>query len=320
MGGMHHGQPLACQDSAGHREHHYALPRVTAHSHPLVLACQVPSCSPTSSCWCFVASPYSSWSSPLGSLPARAALASGGSAPCSKVSIWPFLLAHASTGHPPVQPSAHGAAPLCPLPPPLAHHTGLCRHLWRLHPHTWMPCTHITACRERVPCAHARPRLHYRAHTACLASPAHVTHVPAHVMHLLCIPQPFTGIHCRHYAHIPAHATRVPSVLFLQRPLRSPEHIVGACGPSYCGHMPMVFSCTTGSGCCARVCGYWQCSKLALLWLDPAPGACPGVLPCCQLSWHMSACSLLGDLPMSCLKVDSPYTLSYMLCIVSCSD
>lgn len=106
--------------------------------------------------------------------------------------------------------------------------------------------------------------------TACLASLARVTRAPAHASRLLRKPQPCTDFHCRHYTHIPAYATRVPSTSLLQRPLGSPEHTV-AC-PAV-GMLLQSSSWTIGSRCC--------CHMLALPWLDPAPGASPG-LPVCS--------------------------------------
>lgn len=219
-----------------------AVPGVIAHFHLLVPARQVPSCSPTSSCWCFAASPSSSWSSPSGSSPVRVASASGGSAPCSKVRSCPSPPAHSSTGRLPAQPLAHGTAPAHPVCPLHTHIWHIPQHLRLAQPRTRVPCTHITACIARVPCAHTHPGPCCPAHAARLTSPAHITHVPAHATHLLCIPQPCIGIRCRHYTHVPAHATRVPNVSLLQRPLRSPEHAAGACGPSGCGHAPVVLS------------------------------------------------------------------------------
>lgn len=52
---------------------------------------QVPSCCRTSSCWCSVASPSSSWNCPLVSLPAWAAWEFGRSARCLRVSATPLI-------------------------------------------------------------------------------------------------------------------------------------------------------------------------------------------------------------------------------------
>lgn len=229
-------------------------------THPLVPVHQVPSCSPTLSCWCSVASPSSSWSSPSGSLPARAALASGGSAPCSKVRSCLSLLAHASMGH---------LLSQCPAAGVTLAHRGAHAHLWHI---TWPGAGTRGSC---SPAHRSRSALHLPTLatlpcTARLASPARVTRAPAHASHLLHKPQPCAGIHCGHYTHIPAYATRVPSVSLLQRPLRSPEHTV-AC-PAV-GMLLQLSPWTIGSRCSAHV--------LALPWLDPAPGASPA-LPVCS--------------------------------------
>lgn len=188
------------------------MPRVVARSHPLVPARQVLSCSPTSSCWCFAASPSSSWSSPSGSSPARAASASGGSAPCSKVRGCPSPPAHASTGRLPAQPPACGTppphtSPVCPL------HT----HLWHIaQPRTGASALHSPHILHTHHCLHCRGPLCTHlpwATLPCTHSPpgvpcAHYTR-PCTQTHPLCTPPLCICIHCRHYTHthIPAHAT-----------------------------------------------------------------------------------------------------------------
>lgn len=202
--------------------------------------------------------------------------------------------------HGPSAGTAPGTAPAHPASPPHTHIWHITWHLRLAQPRTRVPCTRITACIARVPCAHAHPGPRCPAHAARLASPAHITHVPAHATHLLCIPQPCTGIHCRHYTHIPAHATRVPNVSLLQRPLRSPEHAAGACGPSGCGHAPMVLALHLRQWVlCPRA---WV---LAMLRACPAVAGphsgCTswhtGVFPRCRLPWHRPVHCLPGDVP-----------------------
>lgn len=150
-------------------------------THPLLPAHQVPSCSPTSSCSCSAASPSSSWNSPLGSLPARAALASGGSAPCSKVRSCLSVLAQASMAHLLSQCLAAGVT--------LTHH-GVHAHLWHT---TWPGAGTCSLC---SPAHGSWSALHWSpVHmptpatlpcTACLASLARITRAPVHTHRISC--------------------------------------------------------------------------------------------------------------------------------------
>lgn len=195
---------------------------------------------------------------------------------------------------------ALGVAPMCPLHTNLWHitqpRTGSCvLHLARASLHAWhVLCTHI----QPGPCC--------PAHAARLASPARVTHIPACAMHLLRTPQPCTGIRCRHYTHIPAHATRVPSTSLLHRPLGSPEHTVGPRGPSGCGHAPAVLSLH-----------HRQWVLCPHMWVLAVLRTCPAVAEPCWLTstfpyfclpWHMPARCLMGDMTTCHALVQAAHT------------
>ena len=249
------------------------MPRVVARSHPLVAAHQVPSCSPTSSCWCFAASPSSSWSSPSGSSPVRAASASGRSAPFSKVS---------GCLSPLVGPRRHSPwhvvwppHPVCPRHAHLWHLAQPRAGTWQLArpctPCTCVPCTHIVACIAQPPVCTLTPdgaALHTQPARRLLRA-SHAS------LHIRCIP-------CAHLspALAPAAGLTHPS---LCTPRVSPAH--GSCrghsgpldmlwvpvAPLTVGTLLRSSPCSTGSGCCA--CTRWLCSELALPRLDPAPDA-----------------------------------------------
>lgn len=160
-------------------------------SHPVVPARQVPSCSPTSSCWCSAASPSSSWSSPSGSSPARAALASGGSAPCSKVRGCPSPQRHGAHTHAPGVSPAHASSTLCSLAQPCA----ACTALHALHTHCL--CAHTLLTLHTPPPGRAASL----AHTARIpARPTRALHAPLlqHDVHSC------PSIQCLHYTRIPA--------------------------------------------------------------------------------------------------------------------
>lgn len=196
-----------------------------------------------------------------------------------------------------------GMAPthtMCPLRTHLWHitrpHTGSCvLHLARTSLHAW-----------HVLCMHIQPRPRCPAHAARLMSPAHITHIPAHTVHLLRIPQPCTGIHCRHYTHIPALATRVSSASLLQRPLGSPKHFVGPHGPSGCGHAPAVLSLHHRQWVlCPRM---WVLAMLRTCTAMAEPCCLTSAFPYFCLPWYMPACCLMGGMTPCHIQVRAAHT------------
>lgn len=199
-----------------------------ARSQPVVPARQVPSCSPTSSCWCSAASPSSSWSSPSGSSPARAALASGGSAPCSKVRGCPSPQRHGAHAHAPGVSLAQTSGTLCSP----AQARAACTALHALHTHCLCTHTLLTHPRQDVlppwHTSHASPHAPHvprtlpscsTTYTPAPASSACITHASLH-----CHTCPHRGYSGHHGAFILGVFPRpwVPSVtgcLQLQIPM-----------------------------------------------------------------------------------------------------